>query len=126
MLARELVGEAALLLVSNPVFGLDFAAVAEIHGRFMAARNCSAAVLLVSEDLDELLLLSDRIEVMSVGRIVHDVPANDCGYDCLLVEDGTESCFPDVKAATLAMITAQGGIVGWVTPAASVIAVLTR
>ena len=44
VLARELAGEAALLLVSNPVFRLDFAAVAEIHGRLMAARNCGAAV----------------------------------------------------------------------------------
>ncbi len=76
VLARELAGEAALLLVSNPVFGLDFAAVAEIHGRLMAARNRGAAVLLVSEDLDELLLLADRIVVMSEGRIVHDVPAH--------------------------------------------------
>ncbi len=75
VLARELEGEAALLLVSNPVFGLDFAAVAEIHGRLMAARNAGAAVLLVSEDLDELLALADRIVVMSEGRIVHDVPA---------------------------------------------------
>lgn len=75
VLARELAGEAALLLVSNPVFGLDFAAVAEIHGRLMAARNRGAAVLLVSEDLDELLTLADRIVVMSEGRIVHDVPA---------------------------------------------------
>jgi simple sugar transport system ATP-binding protein len=76
VLARELSGEADLLLVSNPVFGLDFAAVSEIHGRLMAARNRGAAVLLVSEDLDELLLLADRIVVMSEGRIVHDVPAH--------------------------------------------------
>ena len=75
VLARELAGEADLLLVSNPVFGLDFAAVAEIHGRLMAARNRGCAVLLVSEDLDELLTLADRIVVMSEGRIVHDVPA---------------------------------------------------
>ena len=75
VLARELAGDVQLLLVSNPVFGLDFAAVAEIHGRLMKARNAGAAVLLVSEDLDELLLLADRIVVMSEGRIVHDVPA---------------------------------------------------
>jgi simple sugar transport system ATP-binding protein len=75
VLARELSDDAELLLVSNPVFGLDFAAVAEIHARLMAARNRGAAVLLVSEDLDELLLLADRIVVMSEGRIVHDVPA---------------------------------------------------
>ncbi|MFO1330283.1 MAG: ABC transporter ATP-binding protein [Rubrivivax sp.] len=70
VLARELSEDAELLLVSNPVFGLDFAAVAEIHGRLVAARNRGAAVLLVSEDLDELLRLSDRIVVMSEGRIV--------------------------------------------------------
>jgi nicotinamidase-related amidase len=45
--------------------------------------------------------------------------ANDRGYDCLLVEDATESYFPAFKAATLAMIAAQGGIVGWVTPFAT-------
>jgi nicotinamidase-related amidase len=50
--------------------------------------------------------------------------ANDRGYDCLLVEDGTESYFPEYKAAALAMITAQGGIVGWVAPAAALIAAL--
>ena len=76
VLARELAGDVQLLLVSNPVFGLDFAAVAEIHGRIIKARNAGAAVLLVSEDLDELLLLADRIVVMSEGRIVHDVPAS--------------------------------------------------
>jgi biuret amidohydrolase len=41
--------------------------------------------------------------------------ANDRGYECLLIEDATESYFPQYKAATLSMIAAQGGIVGWVT-----------
>ena len=39
--------------------------------------------------------------------------ANDRGYECLLVEDATESYFPELKSAALAMIRAQGGIVGW-------------
>jgi nicotinamidase-related amidase len=39
--------------------------------------------------------------------------ANDRGFDCLLVEDATESYFPAFKAATLAMVRAQGAIVGW-------------
>ena len=42
--------------------------------------------------------------------------ANDRGYECLLIEDATESYFPEFKLATLDMIAAQGGIVGWVTP----------
>ena len=47
--------------------------------------------------------------------------ANDRGYDSLLVEDGTESYFDEFKAATLAMITAQGAIVGWTAPAATLL-----
>ena len=74
VLARELSGDVSVLIVANPVFGLDFAAVAEIHGRILAARDHGAAVLLVSEDLDELLKLSDRIVVMFDGRIVHEAP----------------------------------------------------
>ena len=42
--------------------------------------------------------------------------ANDRGYECLLVTDATESYFAEFKAATIAMIVAQGGIVGWATP----------
>ena len=45
--------------------------------------------------------------------------ANDRGFDCLLVEDATESYFPEFKTATLAMIRAQGGIVGWTAPLAA-------
>jgi nicotinamidase-related amidase len=41
--------------------------------------------------------------------------ANDRGYECLLIEDATESYFPEFKTATLEMIVAQGGIVGWTT-----------
>ena len=42
--------------------------------------------------------------------------ANDRGFDCLLAEDATESYFPEFKRATLDMIVAQGGIVGWTAP----------
>jgi len=75
VLARELSEEVSVLVAANPVFGLDFAAVAEIHARILAARDRGAAVLLVSEDLDELLALSDRIVVMFGGRLVHETAA---------------------------------------------------
>ena len=42
--------------------------------------------------------------------------ANDRGFECLLVEDATESYFPEFKSSAIAMIKAQGAIVGWVTP----------
>ena len=75
VLARELAGNINVLIAANPVFGLDFAAVAEIHARILQVRAKGGAVLLISEDLDELLELSDRIAVMSEGRIVFETPA---------------------------------------------------
>ena len=45
--------------------------------------------------------------------------ANDRGFACLLITDATESYFPAFKASAIAMMTAQGGIVGWATPFAS-------
>ena len=50
--------------------------------------------------------------------------ANDRGYECLLVSDATESYFPEFKAAALAMIAAQGAIVGWYTPSAALLRAL--
>ena len=47
--------------------------------------------------------------------------ANDRGYECVLVEDCTESYFPAFKAAAIEMIRAQGAIVGWTAPADSLI-----
>jgi simple sugar transport system ATP-binding protein len=75
VLARELSSEGDLLIVANPCFGLDFAAVAEIRARIVQARNRGAAVLLVSEDLDEILQLSDRIVVMFDGKLALQTPA---------------------------------------------------
>jgi general nucleoside transport system ATP-binding protein len=74
VLARELRDDVSVLVASNPCFGLDFAAVAEIRSRLMEARNRGAAVLLISADLDEIFALSDRIVVMSEGRAVHETP----------------------------------------------------
>lgn len=73
VLARELSSDSIqLLIAANPCFGLDFSAVDYIHSQIVAARNRGVAVLLVSEDLDELLKLSDRILVMSEGELVYE------------------------------------------------------
>jgi ABC-type uncharacterized transport system ATPase subunit len=74
VLARELSEDVAVLVASNPCFGLDFAAVAEIRSRLMEARNRGAAVLLISADLDEIFALADRIVVISEGHAVHETP----------------------------------------------------
>ena len=74
MLARELADDVNVLVAANPCFGLDFKSVAEIRSRIMQARNRGAAVLLVSEDLDEILELADRVLVISDGKIVYETP----------------------------------------------------
>ncbi|PZO50443.1 MAG: ABC transporter ATP-binding protein [Phormidesmis priestleyi] len=82
VLARELSSPSVkLLIAANPCFGLDFAAVAFIHSAIVEARNRGVAVLLVSEDLDELLALCDRIIVISEGKFVYesDIAAVDLG-----------------------------------------------
>jgi ABC-type uncharacterized transport system ATPase subunit len=103
VLARELSGDVSVLIAANPVFGLDFAAVAEIHGRILAARDAGAAVLLVSGDLDELLELSDRIVVMFDGRLVHEtlIAAADVGVigRCMAGHAEPPPSDPLVKAA---------------------------
>ncbi len=77
VLARELSEDVDVLIVANPCFGLDFSSVADIRAQIIEQRNRGAAVLMISEDLDEILELSDRIAVMSGGQIAHVVSAAD-------------------------------------------------
>jgi len=72
VLARELARPVRLLLMQNPCFGLDVAAASEIRQQILRVRNGGAAVLLISEDLDEVLQLSDRVLVMASGRISYE------------------------------------------------------
>jgi simple sugar transport system ATP-binding protein len=72
VLARELSGRVALLIAHNPCRGLDYAATTEIRSRLVEVRDHAAAVLLLSEDLDELLELADRVLVFFEGRIVFE------------------------------------------------------
>jgi len=75
VLARELSEPVRVLIVANPTFGLDFRAVADIHARLLAARDAGAAVLVASDDLDELLALADRLLVIAGGHIAHESAA---------------------------------------------------
>jgi general nucleoside transport system ATP-binding protein len=81
VLARELSAHhIKLLIAANPCFGLDFAAVEFIHTQIVEARNRGVAVLLVSEDLDELLKLADRILVISDGQFVYESAIADADF----------------------------------------------
>jgi ABC-type uncharacterized transport system ATPase subunit len=74
--ARETAGSPQLLLVSQPTRGVDLNGIAAIHSILRDFRDAGGAVLLVSEELDELQMLSDRIMVMAQGRIVGTLDAD--------------------------------------------------
>jgi simple sugar transport system ATP-binding protein len=69
ILGRSLVVEPGVIVANQPTWGLDVGAVAYIHAQLLAARSRGAAILLISEDLDELFAIADRIAVMFQGRL---------------------------------------------------------
>ena len=78
ILAREFSRAPSIIIAHSPTRGLDVRACAAVHRRLLAARDAGAAVVLISEDLDEVLSIADRIGVMTRGRIVaeFDAPAD--------------------------------------------------
>ncbi len=76
ILGRALVdGDAVLIVADQPTWGLDVGAVAEVHQRLLDAAAGGAAVLLISEDLDEIFALADRIAVIHAGQLTEARPA---------------------------------------------------
>jgi simple sugar transport system ATP-binding protein len=78
VLAREFARQPQLVLAHSPCRGLDVRASADVQRRLLAARESGAAVLLVSDDLEEVLALSDRVGVLNRGQLVAllDAPAD--------------------------------------------------
>ena len=74
MLARELAGEPLLIIASQPTRGLDVGAMEYIHQRLVNERERGAGILLISDDLDEIFSLSDRIVVLYEGKIMGEAP----------------------------------------------------
>jgi len=79
IVGRGLAAQPSFIVASQPVRGLDEGAIADVHARLLAARERGAAVLLVTDDLDEALELSDRIVVIQNGRLSAPIAAQD--YD---------------------------------------------
>lgn len=75
LLARVLARDPRVIVVSQPTRGLDVGATEYVRSQLLERRAAGAAVLLVSEDLDELLALADRLVVFYEGRIVGEMPA---------------------------------------------------
>ena len=74
IMGREIDAKPRLLIVSQPTWGVDVGAAAQIRAELLALRDAGCAVLVVSEELDELFELSDRIHVMAKGQLSPSVP----------------------------------------------------
>jgi general nucleoside transport system ATP-binding protein len=90
ILARELSRAPKLLVAAQPTRGVDIGATEYIHRRLIEQRNQGTAILLISEDLDEILALADRIAVMYEGEIVGLVPPETSVEDLGLMMAGAK------------------------------------
>jgi len=77
LIAREVTQDHCVLIARSPTRGLDVGATAVVRDQILAERDRGIAVLLISEDLDELLALSDRVLVIYEGKIVGEMPASE-------------------------------------------------
>lgn len=77
VLARELSSDPEIIIASQPTRGVDIGAIEYIHHRLLEERDSGKAILLISEDLDEVLLLADRILVIYEGQFVGEVDRDD-------------------------------------------------
>ena len=77
ILGRNLAGAPNLIIANQPTRGLDEGAIAAVHSELLDARLAGAAILLISEDLDEVLALSDRVQAIFNGRLSQPIAARD-------------------------------------------------
>ena len=116
-----------VLILGEP--GNDFIPeLAPLQGETVLSKPGKGAFY--ATDLDRILRRAGVTHLI-VGGVTTEVcvqttmrEANDRGYECLLVEDATESYFPEYKRAVFEMVRAQGGIVGWTTTCNHVISAL--
>jgi general nucleoside transport system ATP-binding protein len=74
IMGREIDARPALLIVSQPTWGVDVGAATQIRGELLRLRDAGCAVLVVSEELEELFEISDRLHVMAKGRLSPSMP----------------------------------------------------
>lgn len=81
IMGREIDAEPKVLLVSQPTWGVDVGAAAQIRGELLKLRDAGCAILVVSEELDELFEISDRMMVMAKGRLSPSIPMDQASVD---------------------------------------------
>jgi simple sugar transport system ATP-binding protein len=97
IVGREISAQPRLLIVSQPTWGVDVGAAAQIRGEILALRDAGCAVLVVSEELEELFEISDRLHVMAKGRLSPSMPRSEATVERL--GEWMSGLWPDAAAA---------------------------
>jgi simple sugar transport system ATP-binding protein len=98
IMGREISAKPSLLVVSQPTWGVDVGAAAQIHAEILALRDAGCAVLVVSEEIDELFELSDRLQVIAKGRLSPSLPRQDATLE--LVGQWMSGLWADAQEAS--------------------------
>jgi simple sugar transport system ATP-binding protein len=77
LIGREVVQQPGVLMISQPTWGVDAGAAAAIYEALVALAEGGTAIVLISQDLDEILLLCDRIAVIAAGRVSQPIPVKE-------------------------------------------------
>jgi ABC-type uncharacterized transport system ATPase subunit len=102
ILAREISSEPGLMVAVQPTRGLDVGAIETVHNLLLKQRDAGMAVLLISEDLDEILMLADRVAVIYEGHISESIPTAEARIDelGLMMTGSARQAAADERAST--------------------------
>ncbi|MEZ5607477.1 MAG: ABC transporter ATP-binding protein [Burkholderiaceae bacterium] len=98
LMGREIDARPRLLIVSQPTWGVDVGAAAQIRAEVLALRDAGCAVLVVSEELDELFELSDRLHVIAKGQLSPSLPRQDATVE--LIGQWMSGLWPGAEGST--------------------------
>jgi len=105
IVGREISARPKLLIVAQPTWGVDVGAAAQIRGELLALRDAGCALLVVSEELEELFQLSDRLVVMAQGRLSPSLPVAEAGIET--IGQWMSGLWPQPEAVTMAEAEAR-------------------
>jgi simple sugar transport system ATP-binding protein len=83
LVGREILQDPSVLVISQPTWGVDAGAALVIHEAIMALAQEGAAVIIISQDLDEIFVLADRIAVIAAGRVSQPVPTREATIESI-------------------------------------------
>jgi simple sugar transport system ATP-binding protein len=95
LVGREILQDPSVLVISQPTWGVDAGAALVIHEAIMALAQQGAAVIIISQDLDEIFVLADRIAVIAAGRVSDPVPTREATIESIgRLMGGTQAATP--------------------------------